>query len=1488
MKNKHNLRQFLAFLLCVAFFVPSAWAQTDVTEDYLQNADFSATSNWTQVHSAQFWSLGNGLIGTYAVANNKTSTTDATHLSSEYCLGMQCRWQTNYANFTQTTATLPVGVYTLTYDVQNTNASTSATYENRFTVTVGGTTYTDASTEWMRGSTGWTTHTITFSVTEATTATISFGYGTGSNNYGSGSTPHLYVSHLKLTWTDPLQAAKAALQAEIDKASLCDAKEGLGAAIAAAEDALANATTQAELEQALATLQAADKDPILRYENGLTDASATNGMTTGFVVNGTFTDNVSGWTCTGGFQNQGLASNQQGDFTVPFFENWNGSAKANKMYQTITNVPNGTYKLKIAAFVNTLDENSQYVFANSDKTYLTTTAPTFYEVWTVVTGNTIEIGLEQTSAKANWMGIDNVSLTYYGAGDVRTAAQAGAHKTNWDEAVANAQAALVNSDYANVTGAERTALQTELAKGEPSSAQGYDDATAALNAATNAFTAAKVSYDIFAEYNKDLAYALASKKPSVSATSTAASVITALRAYYESHAMAEGVSGAVNMTSAITNATEPTNNDGWTWTGNKNNPASNEPWTDADGTNAHSYFDGGNWGANSWTTTMEQTVTIPAGRYLLTAKARAATNVTFTMEAGGQSVNLPHISSVGNVFDRGWGDASVEFETQGEDVTIKVTASSSTIYEWFSISNFRLVQLEAITVQLADDADYQALAAAISTAETKTLGFQAGEYAPYNNVAALQALATAKAINPEAANGNAKEGVQNATSTLTAATWTSNSTDVDAIYNGMFATVTEGANYPDGWARTNAWGAMQGGISGDFATAYYNQPGSLVYGGTGLYTMPLAANQSYKLTFSYRSHEANSNNGMTVYVKSNGATVVAPTYKPNVSTSEWKTESAYFTTTDAANYTIELANNGNTWMTNVSLVKIEENEDLDGDGKVDETDQEMAEQMAQYYYKAGDLDGNETIEVSDVEALANILSGKTTEYNTQVADVDGSSSVTLADLTQLVNVVKGNAEARVVDERWRFANLEATVYAEQKATENANGANYGLTSAKAMLDGSDVSDKLKLEDYLTTLNITTTLSDVVSVSIYAKGKENIAGLMSYNTLSKAATYSAGNSPSAYASTDQANKNMYSDVVTVTGDNAGTYVAYLLPVSLSNGVTVTIRDNNGKFYSQDFTVTAGQENNLTFTETTATNNWMATIPGNINFSMISTPGSHDSATSSVSSYVDQSKCQNETIAEQLANGVRAFDLRPQYKSSSTITADNLTIYHGSVSTGVLYKDAIATITSFLNAHPSEAISIIMTKEEGSGTDQTTSALIPVITEIHNQYSSYFKVMDHSYYTLDDFRGKIFYGCRPNWYVNTMTRVENWPDDSSVTDYTVNVGYCKASVEDAYNTSGNSKKNVVNDMLDLASANTDRSKFHYTFTSVAWSIFGSAISTHANTQNPAAATYISDTLTGPTGYVYGDFMGSSSYSGNALLKAIINQNYKYVYKGRSRCQ
>ena len=460
------------------------------------NAEFNPEADplgWDKVTSAQFYDLGMGLIGTYQVrGEHPAATVDETHLATEFAAGLECRWETNYAAFTQTTAELPAGAYKLTFDVENTNATTTkANYENRFNVTVGETTYADESTEWMMdGKSAWTTHTIAFTLTEASPITISLGYGTSSNNFGVGNTPALYVSHLALSTFDPLADAKATLQAEIataealiENATYADGKDELNAAIAAANTALTEATTAEALAEAVETLKSAEAafnkaQAIAANAALVAGATVDNPVAAPFVVNGTFTDNVNGWTCTGGFQNRNRASNQSGDFTVPFFENWNPSAKENKMYQVIENLPNGVYMLKIAAFVNTLanPNESQFVFANNDKVFLTTGEPTFYEVYTKVEGNTLEIGLEQTTATANWMGIDNVSLTYFGADATIEAAKNSAFLKEVADVLAAKQSvktkaalqAAYDAFVADASSENRAALEAALAAAKAS------------------------------------------------------------------------------------------------------------------------------------------------------------------------------------------------------------------------------------------------------------------------------------------------------------------------------------------------------------------------------------------------------------------------------------------------------------------------------------------------------------------------------------------------------------------------------------------------------------------------------------------------------------------------------------------------------------------------------------------------------------------------------------------------------------------------------------------------------------------------------------------------------------------------------------------------------------------------------------------------------------------------------------------------------------
>ena len=71
----------------------------------------------------------------------------------------------------------------------------------------------------------------------------------------------------------------------------------------------------------------------------------------------------------------------------------------------------------------------------------------------------MEIGLNQTTATTNWMGIDNVSLNYFGVED--NVAEVG-----YNVAIQKAKEVMSDELYVNVNsaGSEKQALQQEINK----------------------------------------------------------------------------------------------------------------------------------------------------------------------------------------------------------------------------------------------------------------------------------------------------------------------------------------------------------------------------------------------------------------------------------------------------------------------------------------------------------------------------------------------------------------------------------------------------------------------------------------------------------------------------------------------------------------------------------------------------------------------------------------------------------------------------------------------------------------------------------------------------------------------------------------------------------------------------------------------------------------------------------------------------------------
>ncbi len=202
----------------------------------------------------------------------------------------------------------------------------------------------------------------------------------------------------------------------------------------------------------------------------------------------------------------------------------------------------------------------------------------------------------------------------------------------------------------------------------------------------------------------------------------------------------------------------------------------------------------------------------------------------------------------------------------------------------------------------ADASDYTALQNAIDTYDAATWGFETSEYAPYNNVEAIENIAAAKAINKEAENS--KLLVNSLTTKLAL---TANVSEVNAIYNGDFALSENdgaqvgwqtdhsaglgGANHARAFVLTSGNGnynylAAFGQGDGTRSCSYFRFDGTssvrttkYTYGATAGYTMPLKTDTIYKLTAQAGGWGQVDKNFKIAVVSSTDANVVAQTLK---------------------------------------------------------------------------------------------------------------------------------------------------------------------------------------------------------------------------------------------------------------------------------------------------------------------------------------------------------------------------------------------------------------------------------------------------------------------------------------------------------------------------------------------------------------------------------------------------------------------------------
>ena len=353
-----------------------------------------------------------------------------------------------------------------------------------------------------------------------------------------------------------------------------------------------------------------------------------------------------------------------------------------------------------------------------------------YVKFTLATDATVNVAVDAVATTSHmWVSFCDAT--------VQTNNKANVSLIAYNIALGSAQTTIANTDYANVTGSEKTALQNAI------SADGTLDktdndaivaATTALDNARVAFTDAKSAYDGFVaakavNYENNLPYASSAKFAAIATAQSAAdatsaddataktnAILSAYRKYVESNAMAEGITGAetitineprfAGLTSDDIDATNWKIGTAWTITGQNNGSISfntTNSLTDGDGNTDYQYVRIQKTDNNGG---IKQTVNLAPGKYLMTVATRCQSGqgAKFEAFAGGVWVDAPQNNNVGGVYGNGWDDTSVEFYvTETSDVEFGVSSNWGKNI-WWTATRFRLVKLPTPEVTISQDA----------------------------------------------------------------------------------------------------------------------------------------------------------------------------------------------------------------------------------------------------------------------------------------------------------------------------------------------------------------------------------------------------------------------------------------------------------------------------------------------------------------------------------------------------------------------------------------------------------------------------------------------------------------------------------------------------------------------------------------------------------------------------------------------------------------
>ncbi len=510
------------------------------------------------------------------------------------------------------------------------------------------------------------------------------------------------------------------------------------------------------------------------------------------------------------------------------------------------------------------------------------------------------------------------------------------------KAIEDANAALTQDKAAMVAATEALNVAMENAKTVPAA---WQNALGALDV-YKAINTNSVPND--ESYKTDYSAAISTAETVVANATTAANINNAIatlelarQTYVQNAYPTEGYS--FDMTFLMKNPAGDSF-DGWNKSGNAITIRNNEHWSGV----PNNYFDTDNWSSNSWSVTMTQDVTLPRGIYTAKAAARASTGVTMKLIVNDdECVYTPSGSTGGTIaidgtewtdvatgiaagktFARsnagyGWTYGKVEGVVSAGTLTVKFEASAGATENWCSFDDFQLL----LTAKIPE-LDYSALESVVNAIN---LGFDDGEYAPYNNIASMSVYNQTQQFLM-AKTALTDEEIKTVKDALEAVTWTPNEGEVNAIFDGSFVTYTEADNIgetnriaPKGWtnAGSDAYrvrvlgviGTVDAGLAATSSMRAVMMKQSTTYGEVEGYELPLDADTEYSLELLCGGWNEGDGVARDMSVKAPDGTVInligisIPEHNQHCEKNvhQWRTYYATFKTSAAGNYILNFS-----------------------------------------------------------------------------------------------------------------------------------------------------------------------------------------------------------------------------------------------------------------------------------------------------------------------------------------------------------------------------------------------------------------------------------------------------------------------------------------------------------------------------------------------------------------------------------------------------